>query len=184
MHPFRFYLSTSHLPPTMPNTTTPEEPPANGTTGEMIPYDLPVYMSIAAFTAVAWYNITELNVSIYMTFKRKRGLYFWSLVISSWGIMFHSVGFLLKLFQLTTNDYLSCTIITIGWWAMVTGQAFVLYSRLHLVVKEERLLRAVLFMIIWNGITLHIPTTIMTFGSVSPAWRLFFVPSSTWNECR
>ena len=59
---------------------------------------------------------------------------------------------------------------------MVTGQSFVLYSRLHLVVKEERLLRSVLFMIIWNGVTLHIPTTVMTFGSVSPAWALFVVP--------
>ena len=130
-------------------------------------------MAISAFTAVAWYNVAQLNVSIFMTFKRRRGLYFWSLLISSYGVVFHALGFLLKFFQLTTNDYLSCFFITLGWLPMVTGQALVLYSRLHLVVKEQRILRGVLIMIVWNAITLHIPTTVLTFGSSSPAWRYF-----------
>jgi hypothetical protein len=36
---------------------------------------------------------------------------------------------------------------TIGWWSMVTGQSIVLYSRLHLVVSNQRVLRRVLIMI-------------------------------------
>ncbi|KAI4147479.1 MAG: hypothetical protein LQ340_005535, partial [Diploschistes diacapsis] len=100
-----------------------------------------------------------------MTFKRRRGLYFWSLFVSIWGVFFHELGFLLKLWQLTTNNYLSCTIITIGWWPMVTGQALVLYSRLHLVVKEQWILKGVLYMILWNAVTLHPSTTILTYGS-------------------
>ena len=139
----------------------------NGTTGNKISFDTVIWMSISAFTAVAWYNVIELNLQVFLTFKRHRGLYFWSLIISSYGCIFHSLGFLLKFFQLTTNDYLSVTIITIGWYAMVTGQSIVLYSRLHLVVREQRILRAVLIMIIADALCLHIPTTVLTYGSNS-----------------
>jgi hypothetical protein len=135
-----------------------------GTTGEALPFNKGDYMAIAAFTAVAWYNVAELNVQVFLTFKRHRGLYFWSLLISSYGCVLHALGFLLKFFQLTTNDYVSVTIITIGWYAMVTGQAVVLYSRLHLVVREQRILRGILAMIIVDAICFHIPTTILTFG--------------------
>lgn len=139
----------------------------NGTTGHKISFDTVIWMSISAFTAVAWYNVIELNLQVFLTFKRHRGLYFWALLISSYGCIFHSLGFLLKFFQLTTNDYLSVTIITIGWYAMVTGQSIVLYSRLHLVVREQGILRAVLIMIIADAICLHIPTTVLTYGSNS-----------------
>lgn len=56
---------------------------------------------------------------------------------------------------------------------MVTGQAFVLYSRLHLVVRNQRTLRIVLWMIIFNAFALHVPTIVFTYGSNSPdanAW--------------
>ncbi|KAI9816224.1 MAG: hypothetical protein M1827_001825 [Pycnora praestabilis] len=142
-------------------------PANNGETGEKIQYSTATFMAIAAFTAIAWYNAIELNLQVFLTFKRHRGLYFWSLLISSWGCVLHSLGFILKFFQLTTNDYLSVTIITIGWYAMVTGQAVVLYSRLHLVVREQRTLRLVLSMIIVDAICFHIPTTILTYGSNS-----------------
>ena len=79
----------------------------------------------------------------------------------------HALGFLLKYFQLTTNNYLSVTIVTIGWYAMVTGQASVLYSRLHFVVREHKILRAILVMIIVDAICLHVPTTVLTYGSNS-----------------
>ena len=137
----------------------------NGVNGEKIPLNVPIYIAIGAFTAVAWFNVIELNIQVFLTFKRHRGLYFWSLLISSYGCVLHALGFLLKFFQLTTNDYVSVTIITIGWYAMVTGQAIVLYSRLHLVVREQRVLRAVLIMIIVDAICLHIPTTVLTYGS-------------------
>ncbi|MCJ1241381.1 hypothetical protein MMC14_009386 [Varicellaria rhodocarpa] len=139
--------------------------PNNGVNGEKIPLNIPIYMSIGAFTAVAWYNIIELNIQVFLTFKRHRGLYFWSLLISSYGCVLHALGFLLKFFQLTSNDYISVSIITIGWYSMVTGQAIVLYSRLHLVVKSTTLLRAVLIMIIADAVCLHIPTTVLTYGS-------------------
>ena len=52
---------------------------------------------------------------------------------------------------------------------MVTGQAFVLYSRLHLVVRNPRTLKLVLAMIIFDAFALHVPTIVFTYGSNSPA---------------
>lgn len=140
----------------------------DGSTGKAIPFQKATFMAIAAFTAVAWYNVMELNIQVFLTFKRHRGLYFWSLLISSYGCVLHALGFLLKFFRLTTNVYISVTIITIGWYCMVTGQAVVLYSRLHLVVREQKVLRGILAMIIVDAICFHIPTTILTYGSNSP----------------
>ena len=139
----------------------------DGITAQPIENDRAIFMSIAAFTAVAWYNVIELNVQVFLTFKRHRGLYFWSLLISSYGCVLHSLGFLMKFFQLTIKEPLYVTIITIGWYCMVTGQAIVLYSRLHLVVREQKVLRGVLAMIIVDAFCFHIPTTVLTYGTNS-----------------
>ncbi|KAL9000421.1 MAG: hypothetical protein Q9169_000938 [Polycauliona sp. 2 TL-2023] len=149
----------------------------DGSTGERIPFQKATFMAIAAFTAVAWYNVIELNIQVFLTFKRHRGLYFWSLLISSYGCVLHALGFLLKFFRLTgPNDeyvYISVSIITIGWYAMVTGQAMVLYSRLHLVVRERKILRGILAMIIVDAICFHTPTTILTYGVNSVDYRKY-----------
>ena len=63
-------------------------------------------------------------------------------------------------------------------YPQVTGQAFVLYSRLHLVVRDRRILHGVLIMIIVDGVCLHIPTSVMTYGSSSAKADLFLVPFS------
>jgi hypothetical protein len=46
---------------------------------------------------------------------------------------------------------------------MVTGQAVVLYSRIHLVVYNPRTVRAVLFMIIFTVVTCYVPVAIVVF---------------------
>ncbi|KAI4180012.1 MAG: hypothetical protein LQ346_007077 [Caloplaca aetnensis] len=147
----------------------------DGSTGEPIAFQKATFMAIAAFTAVAWYNVMELNIQVFLTFKRHRGLYFWSLLISSYGCMLHALGFLLKFFALTSARYIyiSVTIITIGWYCMVTGQAVVLYSRLHLVVREQKVLRGILTMIIVNAILFHIPTTVLTYGCNSSDYERY-----------
>ncbi|KAI9749808.1 MAG: hypothetical protein M1835_001490 [Candelina submexicana] len=154
----------------------------NGINGALSGVSPPTYMAISAFTAVAWYNAIELNLQVFLTFKRHRGLYFWSLLVSCYGCVLHSLGFVMKFFQLTTNNYISCVVITIGWYAMVTGQAVVLYSRLHLVVREQRTLRLILAMIIVDAICFHIPTTVLTFGSNSPHPGKYAQPFSTMEK--
>ncbi len=51
---------------------------------------------------------------------------------------------------------------------LILGQAFVLYSRLHLIVRNQRTLRMVLAMILFNAVALHVPTIITFFGANSP----------------
>jgi hypothetical protein len=147
----------------------------NGSTNEPLDFNgnLPVHMTLAAFTGIAWYNVIELNLSVYLTFKRRRGLYFWSVIACIQGIGLHSLAFILKLYGVVTTYQITITMITIGWYLMVTGQALVLYSRLHLIVSEPRIVRAVLIMILFNAVTMHFPTTVLTYGSNSPHHELF-----------
>ena len=48
---------------------------------------------------------------------------------------------------------------------MVTGQSVVLYSRLHLVLRNPKVLRAVLWMIVVDAVVFHVSTTVVLFGS-------------------
>lgn len=141
--------------------------PAGGVAAGALPSSPVQYCILAAGTAVAWVYAIEINITIFLIFKRRNGLYFWSLLLCSWGITLHALGFILK-FLVGANWILACTIIDLGWVPMVTGQAFVLYSRLHLIVRNQRTLRLVLGMVLFNAAALHIPTTITFFGANSP----------------
>lgn len=66
-----------------------------GVTGAL-PYDPFEYCLIAAGTAIAWAYTIELDLVIFYTFRRRKGLYFWALLISSWGCTLHALGFILK----------------------------------------------------------------------------------------
>ena len=120
-------------------------------------------IAIATFVGVAWYNVGELMVLVFLTFKKYRGMYFWSMLSSAWGIIPYSLGFLLKFFNATDALWLPITLLTVGWWAMVTGQSMVLYSRLHLVLRDIRILHLVLGLIVLDVFLLHVPTTVLTY---------------------
>ncbi len=124
--------------------------------------NLPTAMVIASFTTIAWVNTIELQLRIWMRFKRYTGLYFWSLLLCSWGCAIHPLSFVMLDFNIWTNPHVAGVVIGISWWCMVTGQALVLYSRLHLVVRDKRKIRWVLVMIITNFCILHIPIMILS----------------------
>ncbi|KAF2850613.1 integral membrane protein [Plenodomus tracheiphilus IPT5] len=137
---------------------------------------------VVVFISIALYNFIELVVLILSTFKRRRGLYFWSFTISTCGIAFNSIGYLLKHLALTTNANLYATIILIGWCTMITGQSVVLYSRLHIVMHNARRLRAVLIMIVTNAIWLHLPIIILVYGVNSKSPEPFVHPYSIYEK--
>jgi hypothetical protein len=155
---------------------------ANGLSGQGytggIDVTLPIAMTIAGFFAIAVFNVLEINFWIFSTFRRCVGLYFWSLLIASWGIPIHAVGFLLKFFQLCSNEYVNSTLIIIGWYAMVTGQSVVLYSRLHLIVRDGTKIRWVLTMIIVDFFLFHIPSTVLLYGANSSHPQPYLSPYS------
>ncbi|KAJ5640921.1 hypothetical protein N7528_000546 [Penicillium herquei] len=127
----------------------------------------------AAFAAVAWYNAIELIVLCFASFKRRRGCYFWSLLISSAAIIPHCLGYVLLFFPTGVSSYACVTLIICGWIPMITGQSMVLWSRLHLVLQNTKVLWGVLGMIIINAICLQIPTTVLLYGTVAEPTSAF-----------
>lgn len=156
-------------------------PMMTGETGPILDYvSLPVAMVIGGFFALGCYNSIEILIFIISTFKRKRGLYYWSMLVADLGIPIHATAVLLRFFSLAPNLPM-CVIIDLGWFMMVTGQAVVLYARLHLVVGDPRKIRWVLVMIITMFLVVQIPTAVLfvTANSGSPgrdlAERIFSV---------
>lgn len=115
-------------------------------------------------STLSLYNALELILLIFTTFKAYRGLYFWSLLVASFGIIPYNLGFLVVFFDLT-RQYAGFIVDSYGWITMVTGQSVVLYSRLHLVLQDPRILRAVLWMIVVDAVVFHVSTTVVLFGS-------------------
>src|SRR5271156_2539055 len=103
----------------------------NGITGT-VNASLPVLMTMVAFSTIALYNVIELNAIIFTTFKRRQGLYFWSFIVATWGIVPHTIGFIVSFFDVTSVWWAPLILISFGWFAMVSGQSMVLYSRLHI----------------------------------------------------
>jgi hypothetical protein len=143
--------------------------------------NVPTKFTIACFIAIALYNVGELFFIIFATFKKRRGLYFWSFLVSTCGIGLYSIGFLLKDMPLSSQSIFYVTLIVIGWSSMVTGQS-VLYSRLHLVLRSPKRLRLVLLMIICNAIICHVPIIVMVYGANSNNPTPFLLPYSIYEK--
>ncbi|KXG48526.1 uncharacterized protein PGRI_023960 [Penicillium griseofulvum] len=111
------------------------------------------------FSVGAW-NSLEVVFGIFERFKKYRGLYFWSMQIAAWGILLHGIPAQAVFIQMADPITMS-PLFLIGWVCMVTGQAVVLYSRLHLVVADIRHVRWVLWMIIANFFILHTPMAVL-----------------------
>ncbi|KAH9203887.1 hypothetical protein DL95DRAFT_418688 [Leptodontidium sp. 2 PMI_412] len=78
-----------------------------------------IAMVIAGFFAISCSNVIEIFVLIFDTFKRRTGLYFWSILVAS-----------------LASHFPICVIAVTCWYTIITGQVVVLYSRLHLVTMH------------------------------------------------
>lgn len=145
-------------------------------------HDQGFWVVIVVFISIALYNVVELNFLIASTFKQFRGLYFWSLVVATWGVAFNAVGYLLRLVQIDPSGFAHSTVLLVGWCAMVTGQSLVLYSRLHFVLHHPTLLRYVLTMIITNAIWLGVPVIVLVYGTNSTKPGPFMTPYSIFEK--
>lgn len=134
---------------------------------ERLKDDLPVAMTMAAFVGISWYICVELNIRLFMTFARRRGLYFWSCVLCSWGVLIQPLATILTDFAVWRNKLVAMIIIYLSWWIMVVPQSFVLYSRLYLVMANTTHIRWVLWFICFNSVVFSVPTMIMGILAVS-----------------
>ncbi|CAG8080212.1 unnamed protein product [Penicillium nalgiovense] len=120
-------------------------------------------IQVVSMFSIGAYNALEIGIVTFDTFKHYRSLYFWSMQIASWGILVHALPAMARFVSQASNLATSIPFI-IGWYAMVTGQAVVLYSRLHFLISNMRKMRWVLWMIVINFCILHIPMTVLFFG--------------------
>ena len=137
---------------------------------------------IVVFISIALYNVLELITLTFSTFKKYKGLYFWSFLVATCGIAFNAVGYLFNHLKLTSIPNIYATLILIGWCTMITGQSLVLYSRLHLILTNRKYLRLVLFMIIANAAWLHVPVIVLVYGSNSTNPGPFLEPYSIYEK--
>jgi hypothetical protein len=129
--------------------------------------------TVAVFLAIALFNSLELVVLVCWTFRQWRGLYFWSLLISSLGIIPYGVGSILHYYTIGPLP-LGLAIAYVGFLTIVPLQSFVLYSRLHLVFYNEKFLKVLLDVIIAIAVILVVANTITTWGSArirAPGWN-------------
>jgi hypothetical protein len=115
---------------------------------------LPLVLAVIGSVGIAVFNSFELFITIFLTFRRRTGIYFYSMIGSTGGVFIYSIFVLLLVLE-SINNYISVGLINLAWYFMVTGQALVLYSRLHLILCNARMLKWILVMIIINGVVCH-----------------------------
>jgi hypothetical protein len=136
---------------------------------------------VTVASAISLYNAIELILLIFTTFREWRGLYFWSLLIATFGIIPYCVGFIAEFFT-GAPKAIGMSIDSIGWVLLISGQSFVLYSRLHLVLNSPRILKTVKWMIIIDAIVLHTTTTVLLFGANYGGQQAHFKVGYKWIE--
>lgn len=117
------------------------------------------------------YNCLEMALLILSTFKKWKSLYFWSLVLCTLGTVGYAIGMMLTYFNVGPL-LLGKIILDVGWAFMIICQSLVLYSRLGLILDNEKILMGVKWMIIATSITVVPVTDILDFCSTyvkSPA---------------
>ena len=131
------------------------------------------------FLSLALYIILDVNVAIYRVFRRKQGLYYWSLIFATWGTATVVVGNILKNLKPEWSVIwpLWTLMINGGWSIYAPAELLVLYSRLHLVNQNDRLHRWLLVMIIVGSTLIIIPNWVFIF----PAYDIDPTVSSVWS---
>ncbi|KAI1173038.1 hypothetical protein F4777DRAFT_478322 [Nemania sp. FL0916] len=129
-----------------------------GETGAVLDMiSLPMAMILAGLFGICLYNSIEIYLYIFGTFRRFRGLYFWSMLAANTGIPIHAIFSVLRYFEVAPSGPMAIC-INVGWWLMAMGQALMLYSRLHLLICDPRKLRWVLCIIAGVFLCVQIPT--------------------------
>ncbi|KAI3399312.1 hypothetical protein diail_7267 [Diaporthe ilicicola] len=145
----------------------------------------PALFVITAFISLALYNVLELILIIFTKFRKRVGLYFWSMLVATIGIAFNAVGYLLKFLHPgvpLASRYIYVSLVIVGWSSMVSGQSVVLYSRLHLLLHNQLKLRLILGMIIFDAIICHIPIAVLFYCVNSENQDPFVMPYSIYEK--
>lgn len=133
----------------------------------------------SAFVGIVIFLCLETTFEIFRIFKKRRGLYFWSILIGVVACFVDIIAILLKfLVQGSTSYWPVYTILALlGWTSFTICQLLVLYSRLHLIVGSSRIQHWVLYLIIACFFFFNLPTWIV----VWPAWNTDPALTTRWS---
>ena len=138
-------------------------------------------IAAGAFVGITFFLIVEVNVVIFRAFKKRQGLYFWSMQIGSLGILVHLLGIILQYFAWSSTKAiwpLYTLFNFFGWATYITAQSLVLYSRLHLVMQNQRVQRYIFRMIPSTIFIFVIPGFVFTWPAYN---RSGLEMSSKWS---
>ncbi|OAG15343.1 hypothetical protein CC77DRAFT_463938 [Alternaria alternata] len=108
-----------------------------------------------AFGAVAIWSTLTLTIRLLTTMKKRSGIYFYSILIATWGLTIRQVGNYIQFYAPRCPWQVGFTMQQLGWVGMISGFSMVLYSRLTIILESHRARRVVLGMIIFNGCVWH-----------------------------
>ncbi|MCJ1457114.1 hypothetical protein MMC28_007480 [Mycoblastus sanguinarius] len=135
-------------------------------------------LASSGFLAMSLLLFLDINIGVWRVFKKRRGLYYWSMTLGTWGILVDTIGTILKYYLQSKSLHLwpiSALFMFCGWSVYVPAELFVLYSRLHLVNQSRKLKRWVLVLIISSMVAVIPPVAVMLFFSFDPKH------SSVWS---
>lgn len=136
-------------------------------------------LAAAAFVGISIFLVIDINVGIWRVFKKRQGLYYWSMKLGTIACFTDALGVILKFLVPDSGRIwgLYTALLLVGWTGYAPAQLLVLYSRLHLVNDSHRMQHLVLIMIILTLLFLILPTWIV----VWPAYDTDPKVSSVWS---
>jgi hypothetical protein len=115
-----------------------------------------IFCFIASFAALSFWTSIELLFLVYTTFKRYTGLYFWSIIVTTVAIIINTTALILRSFaSRCCSPLFIALLVKLSWIGMVVGFPLVIWSRLHIVVNNPRILKYTLAMVIFNAVVWH-----------------------------
>ena len=123
-----------------------------------------------AFIGIALWLILDTLFSVVRVFKKKKGLYFWSITLGLVGLFLDAIGVILKYLTPNTKHLwiLYSFLLLNGWAVYAPAQLVVLYSRLHLVNDVVWLRKVVFYLILSTYLTFILPTWVCNWHSYNP----------------
>ena len=133
----------------------------------------------SGFFALTFYLLIDVNLGIYRAFRRRTGLYYWSMIIGIWACALNCVGLVLDRFKsnATTIWPLWTAFVLFGWAVYCPAELLVLYSRLHLINQNLTFQRWLLVYLLCASFVIIVPCLVLNW----PAYNANSTVSSLWS---
>jgi hypothetical protein len=139
-----------------------------------------IFVIMVACSSIACYVAVDICICTFITFKRYTGLYFWSMLVLSWSLLGNTLANMTYYIAYVIPRLSMGSFSVFTWNFLVSSQALVLYSRLHLIVHDTRRIRWVPYMIAISLCVLLIPRTILFYCAGDGAEM--FMPSYVYHK--